>query len=153
MAIQRCCWAKMHLYKYKTQRAGHLWKRFLLRDFFSRRRRVLAKEFLSLLLDVRTAVLNRLLPGGRGLALIRFDGLSCRSWRIWEQKTTTKVKVETKIMSHRTFGRRYLRRTSTNSTYPPFCYFYSSCQLVPWPFPHLWSQSLTSQFFGISRTP
>lgn len=43
--------------------------------------------------------------------------------------------------------------TASDSTYPLFWYFYSSCHPVPSLCPHPLSQSLTSQFFGISRTP
>lgn len=55
-------------------------------------------------------------------------------------------------MLNQQFRMSYFRTTTSNSTHPPFWYFYSSCHPVPWLCPHLSPQSSTSQFFGISRT-
>lgn len=53
-----------------------------------------------------------------------------------------------KLLSHQS-----CRTSSSDSTYPPFWHFYSSCHPVPFLCPRPLSQSLTSQFFGISQIP
>lgn len=121
---------------------------FLLPRFFSSSHHAFAKEFLSLLLhdllrsQALVTILNRLLPRGCGLALITFGRLSCRSWR----ELVYQIKSGLTTLA-------YFKTTISNCTYPPFWYFYSSCHPVPCFCPHPLSRSLTSQFFGISRTP